>query len=188
MSLNNNSDSVYQSSTIVGAEVVKRRVGSETISEGDSQESRSAPVSPAARRKILKEPYSTAGKLHGEFHEPEDETALYMLPVPKDSKSLESKRTQQVHFKDGDIDEFEVALNEEEERWRKSNLLKNNAVNQSPMKSKGVPRLSNRMNSKDSRNLSTQRGKGRNSDHLPGEFEIGNKSYLFRHIILKFTT
>ncbi|XP_078326319.1 uncharacterized protein LOC111125234 isoform X2 [Crassostrea virginica] len=172
MSLNNNSDSVYQSSTIVGAEVVKRRVGSETISEADSQESRSAPVSPAARRKILKEPYSTAGKLHGEFHEPEDETALYMLPVPKDNKSLESKRTQQVHFKDGDIDEFDVVLNEEEERWRKSNLLKNNAVNQSPMKSKGVPRLSTRMNSKDSRNLVTQKGKGRNSDHLPGEFEI----------------
>ncbi|XP_034299480.2 coiled-coil domain-containing protein 18 isoform X1 [Magallana gigas] len=173
MSLNNNTDSVYHSSMIGGAEVVKRRHGSENASEVDSQESRSAPVSPAARRKILREPYSTAGKLHGEFQEPEDETALYMLPVPKDSKSMESKRTQQVHFKDGDVDdEFDEVLNEEEDKWRKSKLGMNNGMNKSPLKSKGVPRLSKKMNSKDSQNLAAQKGRGRKSDHFPGEFEI----------------
>lgn len=174
MSLNNNSDSVYHSSMIGGAEVVKRRHGSENTSEADSQESRSAPVSPAARRKILREPYSTAGKLHGEFQEPEDETALYMLPVPKDSKSMESKRTQQVHFKDGDVDdEFDEVIKEEEDKLRKSHFGMNNGLNKSPLKSKGVPRLSKKMNSKDSQNLAAQRGRGRKSDHLPGEFEIG---------------
>lgn len=172
MSNNNNSESVYQSS-MIGAEVVKRRQGSENQSEVDSQESRSAPVSPAARRRILKEPYSTAGKLHGEFHEPEDDTALYMLPVPRDVKSGESKRTQQVHFKDGDTDEFDEVLNEEEVKWVKSNLGRNNAVSKTPLRSKGVPRASDRINNKDFRNLAAQKGKGRKSDHLPGEFEIG---------------
>ncbi|XP_048774009.2 coiled-coil domain-containing protein 18-like isoform X2 [Ostrea edulis] len=171
MSNNNNSESVYQSS-MIGAEVVKRRQGSENQSEVDSQESRSAPVSPAARRRILKEPYSTAGKLHGEFHEPEDDTALYMLPVPRDVKSGESKRTQQVHFKDGDTDEFDEVLNEEEVKWVKSNLGRNNAVSKTPLRSKGVPRASDRINNKDFRNLAAQKGKGRKSDHLPGEFEI----------------
>ena len=196
-------NSVYQSSVIVGQDASHAKgirsnsydqamnatlEMSERMSESDSGRSRSNPVSPGTRRRILKEPFSTAGKLHGQFHEDEEDRNIMNRLM---------KKTQQVHFKN-ESDEFDEVLNDGD--ISSSNAAQGSYLqgqigtkaHSASFKPQGVTRNLNFDSShsqsgsvrgspikQKSRQLAPPvvpkkgRGRGRNSDHLPGEFEIG---------------
>ncbi|KAK3087562.1 hypothetical protein FSP39_007553 [Pinctada imbricata] len=192
--------SVYQSSLLRGKESSHTaghhndsydQAMSTSLDMSDTRSPRGNPVSPGTRRRILKEPFSTAGRLHGQFHEDEEDR----------SAMQKSPRKSQVHFKN-ESDEFDM-LNQCEDidsGVAQGSYLQGSRGTKSQgsfQKQRELPRTLNfdssqsqgSVRSSPSKPKSRQqpkvpqvmprkgRGRGRSSDHLPGEFEVGDGNW-----------